>query len=129
MQTAKGTIEHNNWKEDPYYEQPPLKSTEARIDCLLHGDIEATALTRYLLQYPTAETCHYSGYLVVDGKIGGRSGRFIIYEIGDWTKGLAASRWQILEGSGTDELRGLKGAGKYEAQHDKTVHYELSYEL
>ena len=33
------------------------------------------------------------------------------------------------EGSGTDELQGLKGTGKYEAQHDKTVHYELSYEL
>ena len=129
MKTAKGTIEHNNWKEEPYYDQAPLKSTEARIDCIFQGDIEAKAVTRYLLQYPTAQTCHYSGYLVVDGAIGGKSGRFVIYEIGDWMKGLASSRWQIVEGSGTDGLTGLKGHGQYQAEHDKTVRYELSYEL
>lgn len=129
MKTANGTILHNNWDEKPYHEAAPMKSTEARIDIVMHGAIEATGLGKYLMQYPTAETCHYSGYLVMQGVVDGRSGRFIIHEVGDWTNGVAASKWQIVEGSGTDALRGLTGQGSYSARHDKTVHYELSYSL
>jgi hypothetical protein len=129
MSTAKGTIEHNNWDEKPYREAAPLKSSEAKIDIVMHGDIEAKGPGRYLMQYPTAETCHYSGYLVLEGALGGRKGQFVIYEVGDWTNGVAASKWQIVEGSGTDELAGLSGSGSYEAQHDKTVHYALEYRL
>ena len=129
MNTAKGTILHNNWDEKPYHEAAPLKSTEAKIDIVMHGEIEATGPGRYLMQYPTAETCHYAGYLVMDGTLDGKSGQFIIYEVGDWTNGIAASKWQIVEGSGTGELRGITGQGSYSAQHDKTVHYELSYEI
>jgi hypothetical protein len=129
MKIAKGTILHNNWDEKPYHEAAPLKSTEAKIDIVMHGEIEAAGPGRYLMQYPTAETCHYSGYLVMAGTLGGKSGQFIIYEVGDWTNGIAASKWQIVEGSGTGELKGIRGQGSYSAQHDKTVHYELSYEL
>ena len=129
MKTAKGTILHNNWDEKPYHEAAPLKSTEAKIDIVMHGDIEATGPGRYLMQYPTADTCHYAGYLVMDGTLDGKSGQFIIYEVGDWTTGIAASKWQIVEGSGTGELKGITGQGSYAAEHDKTVHYELSYEI
>lgn len=129
MKTAKGTILHNNWDEKPYHEAAPLKSTEAKIDIVMHGAIEAAGPGRYLMQYPTAETCHYAGYLVMDGKLEGKAGQFIIYEVGDWTNGVAASKWQIVEGSGTAELQGISGHGSYAAEHDKTVHYELSYEF
>jgi len=129
MTTAKGTILHNNWDEKPYSEVAGLKSTEAKIDIVMHGDLDATGPTRFLMQYPTAETCHYSGYMVLTGTLGGKSGSFIIYEIGDWTGGVAASKWQIVEGSGKGDLAGIKGTGSYAAEHDKTVHYELDYEL
>jgi hypothetical protein len=127
MQTAKGTILHNNWDEKPYHEAAPLKSTEAKIDIVMHGAIEATGPARYLMQYPTADTCHYSGYLVLEGTLDGKQGHFIIYEIGAWTNGVASSRWEIVQGSGTGELKGLTGKGTYAAEHDKTVHYELQY--
>ena len=129
MKTAKGTILHNNWDEKPYHEAAGLKSSEAKIDIVMHGDIEAAGPGRYLMQYPTAETCHYAGYLTLTGTLDGRSGTFIIYELGDWTNGVASSKWQIVEGSGKDGLSGIKGTGSYAAEHDKTVHYELSYEL
>ena len=129
MNTAKGTILHDNWDEQPYNEVAGLKSTEAKIDATLHGDIEATGPTRFLMQYPTGETCHYCGYLVLTGTLGGKSGSFIVYETGEWANGVASSRWEIVENSGTGDLRGLKGTGRYAAEHDKTVHYELSYEL
>ena len=129
MKTAKGTILHNNWDEKPYHEAAPLKSTDVKMDIVMHGDVEATGPGRYLMQYPNDLTCHYSGYLVMDGKLDGKAGQFVIYEIGDWTNGVAASKWQIVDGSGTGELKGISGHGSYAAEHDKTVHYELNYEL
>jgi len=128
MKTAKGTIEHNSWDEKPYHEAASLKSSEARIDIVMHGDIEASGPCRYLMQYPTAETCHYAGYLTLTGSIAGKSGSFVIFETGLWSDGTVNSRWQIVENSGTGELAGLSGQGRYAAQHDKTVHYELEYE-
>lgn len=129
MKTAKGTILHNNWDEKPYHEVAGLKSSEAHIDIVLHGDIEATGPGRHLMQYPTAETCHYAGYLTLTGTLDGKSGSFIIYEFGTWANGVASSRWEIVEHSGTGDLKGLQGTGSYAAEHDKTVHYELSYDL
>lgn len=129
MSTAKGTILHNNWNEKPYHEADGQKSTEARIDIVMHGDIEAAGPCRFLMQYPTPEKCHYAGYLVLTGTLGGKSGSFIIHEAGTWKDGVASSRWEIVEGSGTGGLKGITGSGSYAAEHDKTVHYQLDYTL
>jgi hypothetical protein len=129
MQTAKGTIKHQNWNEKPYHEAPPQKSTMADIKCVFDGDLVAEAQTNFLMQYPDEKNAHYSGYLLVDGALDGKRGTFIIYEVGGWANGVASSRWEIVEGSGTGALKRIVGTGKYAAEHDKTVHYELSYEL
>ena len=129
MKTAKGVIHHNNWDEKPYHEAAPQKSTMAIIDVVFDGDLEAKAVTRYLMQYPDDANCHYSGYLVVTGTLDGKSGGFTIFELGTWTDGVARSDWQIVENSGTGSLKGITGTGSYSARHDKTVHYELNYDL
>lgn len=129
MKTAEGVIHHNNWDEKPYHEQPPQKSTMAVIDAVFEGDLDGTAVTRFLMQYPDEATCHYSGYLVVNGTLAGKSGGFIIFETGTWSGGVARSDWQIVPNSGTGALKGITGTGSYAAQHDKTVHYALNYEL
>jgi hypothetical protein len=129
MKTAKGTIKHDKWDEKPYHESGGQKSTKANIMCVFDGDLEAKAQTDFLMQYPSEKVCHYSGYLLVDGKLGGKQGSFIIYEVGEWKDGVASSRWEIVEESGTGALKGISGKGKYAAEHDKTVHYEISYEV
>lgn len=129
MPTAKGTIQHNNWDEKPYHEAPPQKSTTAIVDIVFDGDLAGTGLSRALMQYPDAETCHYAGYILVTGTLGGEAGTFILYELGLWSAGVARSTWQIVENSGTGALKGITGTGSYSATHDKTVHYELSYSL
>lgn len=129
MLTATGTIKHENWDEKPYHEAPPQKSTTADIKCLFAGDLVAEAQTRYLLQYPDEANAHYAGYLLVDGTLAGRQGTFMIYEVGSWGNGIAASNWEIVRNSGTGALKGITGTGSYAAEHDKTVHYQLSYDL
>lgn len=129
MKTAKGTIKHNDWDEKPYHEQEPQKSTKADIKCVFEGDLEANAQTNFLMQYTDDKNAHYSGYLLVDGVLKGKKGTFILYEVGAWENGVASSAWTIVKGSGTGALEGISGKGKYAAEHDKSVHYELQYEL
>jgi len=129
MPTAKGTIQHNNWDEKPYHEAAPQKATMAIIDAVFVGDLEATAVTRFLMQYPDDVTCHYAGYLNVTGTLAGKTGSFVLYEIGTWADGTARSDWTIVQNSGTGALKGITGTGSYAAQHDKTVHYTLDYNL
>ena len=129
MLTAQGTIKHENWNEKPYHEAPPQKSTTADIMCVLDGDLVAKAQTNFLMQYPDDKNAHYSGYLLVDGTLGGKKGTFMIYEVGTWENGVASSSWEIVSGSGTGALKGISGTGSYAAEHDKTVHYRLDYEV
>jgi Protein of unknown function (DUF3224) len=129
MKTAKGTIKHNNWDEKPYHEQAPQKSTRADITCVFEGDLVASAQTNFLMQYTDDKNAHYAGYLLVDGAVGGKTGTFMIYEVGAWENGVASSHWEIVKNSGTGALKGISGTGKYAAEHDKSVHYELTYQL
>jgi len=129
MPIAKGTIQHNNWDEKPYHEAPPQKSTTAIVDIVFEGDLAGTGLSRTLMQYPDAETCHYAGYILVSGTLAGKSGTFMLFEQGLWSGGVARSSWQIVENSGTGDLETVTGTGSYAAQHDKTVHFELDYSL
>ena len=129
MKTAKGTILHNNWDEKPYHESAPQKSTKANIEVVFDGDLKAKARTDFLMQYPDDTHCHYAGYLLVEGELAGRKGSFIIFETGTWENGVASSRWEIVKASGTGELTGISGGGSYQAEHDKTVHYQIDYTL
>ena len=129
MKTATGTIKHQSWDEKPYHEAAPQKSTMADIKAVLAGDLEAEAQTNFIMQYPDDRNAHYAGYLLVDGTLAGKRGTFMIFEVGSWENGVASSRWEIVKGSGTGALAGIAGTGKYAAEHDKSVHFELSYEL
>lgn len=129
MKTARGTIKHNDWDEKPYHEQAPQKSTTADIKVVFSGDLEAEAQTNFLMQYTDDKNAHYAGYLLVDGTLEGKSGTFILYEVGAWEDGVASSAWTIVRNSGTGALAGISGEGEYAAEQDKSVHYELRYEL
>ena len=109
----------------PRRRNPPRPTSRS----CFRGDLEAQAQTNFLMQYPDEANAHYAGYLLVDGKLDGKAGTFIIYEVGAWENGVASSRWEIVKGSGTGALKGISGTGKYAAEHDKTVHYEIEYEL
>ena len=129
MQTAKGTLTHPKWDEQPYHEAAPQKSTMAIVEVVFAGDLEAKGNSRALMQYTDEETCQYSGYVIVEGTLHGKAGTFILFEAGRYANATANSTWEIVPDSGTGALKGISGKGRYSAQHEGTVHYELTYEL
>jgi hypothetical protein len=64
----------------------------------------------------------------LEGKLAGKSGSFAVEDIGVFEGGTAASALRIIEGSGTGELKGIKGSGAYRADQ-KSLHFELDYDL
>lgn len=126
---ATGTIQHNGWDENPYHTQGDLKLNKTDANCVLEGEFAASGKWVMLMTYADEKTCHYSGYMMLEGTLGGRSGSLAIYEQGIWSEDTARSTWTIVERSGRGELAGITGSGSYAARHDKTVHYGLDYEL
>jgi hypothetical protein len=129
MKHAKGTFKHNDWDEKPYHEVDGQKLTKTDVNVVFDGDLEAAGKSVALMNCPDDKTCHYSGYVMIDGTLDGRKGGFALFEHGVWANGMATSSWTIVDGSGRGELQGISGKGTYSAGHDETVHYAIDYEL
>jgi hypothetical protein len=128
---AQGTFVMNSWDEKPFSEiEGERKLSVAEVTNTYSGAIEGEGVLRYLLNYLDAKTATYVGMEHVTGKVGDRSGSFVLQQEGKWSDGAATGTWSVIPGSGTGELRGLKGSGGYTARHgDHDVSYTFEYEI
>ncbi|MFE1247099.1 DUF3224 domain-containing protein [Streptomyces sp. NPDC058735] len=96
------------------------------------GGIEATATTcEYSIVYVTAETGSFSGMELLTGRLDGREGSFAVEERGRFDEdGTVHCAFEVVPGSGTGQLTGLKGEGAFTARHgEPSVAYRFTYEL
>jgi hypothetical protein len=56
-------------------------------------------------------TASYAGLERIVGRLGERSGSFVLRANGTFEDGAARTTVQVVDGSGTGELRGLRGTG------------------
>ncbi|HEX8218850.1 MAG TPA: DUF3224 domain-containing protein [Chloroflexia bacterium] len=126
---ATGTYEVKSWDEKPYEElEEGAKLTRASVTETFQGDIEGESTVEFLMMYLDATTASYVGMQRVVGRLGGRSGSFVLQVSGTFEGGLAQATWSVVPGSGTGELRGLRGEGGFPAQHGTSnVPYTLDY--
>ncbi len=126
---ATGTFEVTGWDEKPVAEVAGApKVTHAVITSAYAGDVEGQGTTEWLMFYPTEATATYTGFERVVGRLGGRSGSFVLRAEGTYENGVAATIWSVMPGSGTEELAGLRGDGRVVARHGETkIAYELDY--
>ncbi|HKF79176.1 MAG TPA: DUF3224 domain-containing protein [Candidatus Dormibacteraeota bacterium] len=124
---ATGTYTFTSWDEEPYavLEGTP-GLTHARVVNVYRGDLEGDGTVEFLMFYPTPSSATYLGFERVNGKLGGRSGSFVLQSAGAWEDGVARTTLTIVPGSGTGELEGLRGEGALEAGPGQT---EVPYRL
>jgi len=133
---ATATYSVVQWKEDPWQTiSPEMRMTKASVEYALKGDIEAKVTEEYLMfyEYFDAKDQHkssaeYIGMMRLEGKVAGKSGSFALDDSGFFEGGAAFSTLRILDGSGTGELKGITGTGKYRAD-PKGNQFELEYQL
>ena len=127
---ATATFGIDGWDEQPTFEgEDGRKITRATVTKGYHGDLEATGAMEYVMAYAPDGTATFVGIERVEGRLGGRRGSFVMRDTGEFRDGVAASAFEVLAGSGTDELQGLRGTATVDAVKADTQTMQLSYQL
>jgi hypothetical protein len=127
---AKGIAETKNWDEKSYEEfEDGRKLTRASVTQSFQGDIEGDGAVEYLMIYPNANSASYVGLQKISGRMGGRTGSFVLQLSGSYDGSIARGTWFVVPGSATGELQGLRGEGGFSAPHGSQAAYTLDYEF
>lgn len=119
-----------NWDEKPYSEGPDLpKLTRATVTKTFTGDIEGEGHVEYLMMYRSDGSATFLGLERISGRIGGRTGSFVLQRTGVFEGGQAKESYSVLPGSATGDLRGLAGTGTSAVGHGLEHPFVLDYEL
>ena|SRR5689334_5954319 len=130
MTTAKGQFELASWNEDTYEELGSGgKLTRASVTQQFSGDVTGAGAVEWLMCYQADGTARFVGWQRVDGSVGGAEGSFVLATDGEFDGGKAVGRWTVVPGSGSGDLAGLTGEGRFEAPHGPTATFTLDYDL
>jgi len=102
---AKGSFEVKSWDEKPYSEidgRPKL--IRADVVYAYHGDIEGEGNIAYLMCYSGNNIAYFIGYDHVTGRLGDRSGSFVIQHVGTFEAGAVKDALNVIPGSATGDL-------------------------
>jgi hypothetical protein len=115
---ATCTFEIKSWEEKLYDETAGApKLARASVTEAFQGDIEGEGTVEYLMMYRDDGSASFVYVERVAGRIGGRSGSFVLQGSGEFEGMTAKGARLVVPGSGTGELRGLRGEGVFVAHH------------
>jgi uncharacterized protein DUF3224 len=118
--SANARFAIKSWDEKPYSEgEDRPRLTRASVTKTYTGDIEGEGQVEYLMMY------RGDG---VAGRIGDKTGTFVLQRTGVFESGLAKESYSVIPGSATGDLQGLLGAGTSAVGHGMEHPFTLSYE-
>lgn len=118
------------WDEKPYSEGPDLpKLNRASVTKTFTGDIEGEGQVEYLMMYRSDGSATFVGLERVVGRIGGKTGTFVLQRTGVFEGGQAKESYSVIPGSATGDLQGLQGDGHSAVGHGMEHPFTLNYEL
>ena len=110
---AKASFEVKTWDEKPYSElDNGAKFTRASVSKSFSGDIDGEGTVVYLMFYPGDGSASFVGLEHVIGRLGDRAGSFVLQHTGADDGATTKSTYFVVPGSGTGDLRGLRGEGR-----------------
>jgi hypothetical protein len=119
-----------SWDEKPYSEGQNLpKLTRASVRKAFTGDIEGESEVEYLMMYRSDGSASFVGLERVVGRVGGKTGTFVLQRIGVFENGQANESYSVIPGSATGELQGLRGDGSSAVGHGLEHPFALNYDL
>lgn len=107
-----GRINVSNYDARPVDDADAFTIAEVSITEEYEGDLVGIGSARIVVVTEGGGgTAHFAGMERFLGKIGERKGSFIFENSGSLSDGVLESTWRVIEGSGTDQLAGLRGEG------------------
>lgn len=130
---AKGSFESTSWEEQPLRDVDGApKLAHASMVSAFQGDIEGEGSSEYLISYLDGSTdgkAYFVGSERVTGKIGDRSGGFLIHSEGTHENNGLQATWKIVPGSGSGDLKGITGEGACSSNGSHAVSFTLNYDF
>lgn len=128
--SANARFAINSWDEKPYNEGQGLpRLTRASVTKTYTGDIEGQAQVEYLMMYRSDGSATFVGFERVVGRIGDKTGTFVLQRTGTFESGQAKESYTVIPGSATGDLHGLLGSGSSSVGHGMEHPFSLMYEL
>jgi hypothetical protein len=125
---ATGRIDVQTYEPQPYEEVdegPNL--VEIRVSETFSGDIVGEGVVRFLQAVRKDGSASFVGIERVTGSIQGRTGSFLLQDAGTLEGNEVKGEWFVIPGSGTEELRGLRGEGGFTADLGQHASISLDY--
>jgi uncharacterized protein DUF3224 len=91
------------------------------------GDIEGQSTVRVIQVAHKDGSMTFVGLQRVHGSVGGRTGSFLLQPSGTVVGKETQAEWFVVPGSGTGELKGLRGDGGFKAQLGEHGSFWLDY--
>jgi len=130
MKTANARFAIKTWDEKPYSEAEGLpKLTRASVTKTFSGDLDGEGRVEYLMVYRSDGSATFVGLERITGRLGGRTGSFVLQRTGVFEGGQAKESYSVVAGSATGELDGLTGQGSSAVGHGLEHPFALDYEL
>jgi hypothetical protein len=128
--SANARFAIKNWDEKPYSEGQDLpRLTRASVTKTFTGDIEGEGHVQYLMMYRNDGSATFVGLERVVGRLGAKTGTFVLQRLGVFEGGQAKESYSVVPGSATGDLRGLQGEGSSAVGHGMEHPFTLNYEL
>ena len=112
-----------NWDETPFDDNEIPKLTEALVSKKYSGDIEGASTTKWLMAYAPDKTAAYVGIERIKGMVGDKRGTLVLLHDGTFEDGVATATLRVV--SGTDDLAGATGTGKFRADPAGSITLDL----
>jgi hypothetical protein len=127
---AQAKFEVQSWDENTYEElDGDAKLTRASVGQGFTGDLEGDGSVEWLMCYREDKTADFVGLQRFVGRLGGRSGSFVMQTQGSFDGTEAKGSLAVVERSGTEELAGITGTGGFAAPLGSTASVELDYDF
>jgi hypothetical protein len=127
---AAATFRVDSWDERPYDEiDEAPRLTRVSVTKTFRGEIEGKATLEYLMMHREDGSASFIGLERVVGRIADRSGTFVLQHSGTFEGGMAKATWFVVPGSGTGDLRGLRGEGGFASAHAEEYPITFDYDI
>ena len=128
---ANGRIQVKTYEPTPFDETAGAPSlVEIHVTEKFEGDIQGEGVVRFIQAARADGSATFVGIERVRGSIHGKNGTFLLQDTGTLVGKEVKGEWFVVAGSGTDELRGLRGEGGFSANlgENATIWLEYSFE-
>lgn len=126
---ATGEFKITGGREETYAERNPGRLTRAGGTQEFTGGIDGAGTIEWLMCYLGDRTAQFVGMQQIDGAIAGRRGAFVLTSVGSHDGVQSKGTWTVVSGTGTGDLAGIVGSGRWKAGPGPKATFELTYEF